>query len=90
MLMDRRDDLPFVPKVGQPAGGQKERRNPWVYVEDAVIILAIFSLWPIVLGKHTLWSKVILVVALLALVIIFVVRLRRLRFVSQNLDREPD
>jgi len=86
--MDPRDNLPSVPRVAHPASGQAEKKNPWIYVEDAVIILAILSLWPIVLGKRSVWSSVLLCVALAALVVIFFTRLNRIKSVARDVHRD--
>ena len=87
-MMDPRDNLPSVPRVAHPASGQVEKKSRWIYVEDAVIILAILSLWPIVLGEHSAWSTVLLCVALAALVVIFFARLNRIKSVARDLHRD--
>ena len=61
------------------AGGRPRRRSPWyVYVEDALILLAILALWPTVLRKQGPWTQAIQIVTLAVLVVIGVVRIRRI------------
>jgi len=53
-------------------------------VEDVLIILAIFSLWPTVLGWQGLAFKIIQYVALGILITIFVRRIGRIRGVYRS------
>ncbi len=53
----------------------ERRHNPLTLVEDVLIILAIFSLWPMILGWQGGIFKVIQFLALGVLLIIFVRRI---------------
>jgi len=51
--------------------------------EDALIILAIFTLWPTVFQKETPLSKIFMIAALSLLVWIFIRRIRRMNNLSK-------
>ncbi|UCH33773.1 MAG: hypothetical protein JSV65_14560 [Armatimonadota bacterium] len=54
-------------------------RNIGVIVEWVLIFLAIFSLWPWILGYRELWSQLLLLAALVAMVWVAVRRISRIR-----------
>lgn len=56
-----------------------ERKRPWGWVEDIVIVLAILTLWPRILGWPGIWYRILEIVALGVLVVIFVRRIGRFR-----------
>ncbi|MCD6169048.1 MAG: hypothetical protein J7J76_00615 [Candidatus Latescibacteria bacterium] len=53
------------------------KRPDMLLVEDVLIILAIFSLWPTILGWQGAFCKVVPYLSLGAMVVVFVRRLRR-------------
>jgi len=50
--------------------------------EDAVIILAIFTLWPSIFHRETHLSRIIMVLAFFILLWIFIRRIRRMNNLS--------
>jgi hypothetical protein len=50
-----------------------------VTVEWVLIFLAIFSLWPWILGHRELWSRSLLVAALVAMIWVAIRRIGRIR-----------
>ena len=56
-----------------------ERKRPWWWVEDLVVILAVLTLWPRILGWPGMFYRVLEVIALGVLVAIFVRRIGRFR-----------
>jgi hypothetical protein len=51
--------------------------------EDAAIILSIFALWPSVLRRETILSRIVMVIALFILIWIFVRRIIRMNNLSK-------
>ena len=68
---------PFMHAAAAPPP-RSRRQRMWIYVEDALIVLSLLSLWPKVLRmRDPIWDH-LLFVALAVLVIIMCLRLRRL------------
>lgn len=51
--------------------------------EDMVIILSIFTLWPVILRRETVFSKIFMVISFILLVWILIRRMKRMRDVSK-------
>ena len=56
--------------------GEKLKQTPlW---EDIVLILAIFTIWPLILHKENIFSKVFLYIAFILCVVILIKRIKRM------------
>ncbi|HOL22462.1 MAG TPA: hypothetical protein PLQ41_06375 [bacterium] len=51
--------------------------------EDILIILSIFTLWPTILRRETVFSKIFMVISFILLVWILIRRMKRMRDVSK-------
>jgi len=60
------------------AQSPKRPSSRWIHFEDALIILCIFALWPVILGRHTAPYFILLGAALGLQLVIVVLRVRRL------------
>ena len=75
-----------MPPTNSPQGPPPKRW--WIYVEDALILLAIAALWPRLLGQRGTWVNVLQVLTLVVLVVIAVVRLRRMLVTRRKAEEE--
>ena len=64
----------------------ERRHNPLTLVEDVLIILAIFSLWPTILGWQGIIFKVIQFSALGVLLVILTRRIGRIKGSHEKSD----
>ena len=70
-----------TPPRGAPPGSPS--KHWWIYVEDALIILAIAALWPRLVGQRGTWVDALQIATLVVLIAIGVLRLRRM-FVARR------
>lgn len=75
-----------TPPRGRPPGPPP--KHWWVYVEDALIILAIAALWPRLVGQRGTWVDALQVTTLVVLVVIGVLRLRRMLVARREAEED--
>jgi hypothetical protein len=80
--------FPLMP--GQPSPSVPPQGEPIPWWEDAAIVVAIGSLWPVVLRwPGTIWQIVLYCMAFL-MIVVFVRRSRRLRRLSRRTSGDSD